>query len=468
MKEIIMIMLKGERILSNDNLLSSLLYNSYENIIIVDSNGTVCFANKCFEELNSMKLENIIGRNIKKIYLKSQLPQVLKTGKQKILLQEDSSGNKFLQFLFPIEDEDRLVGAVEKSISISSDRMISYLNQIKQKQINGENDSILKYIVDTEFSRYGFEDIIGQSEPIKKAKLIAQKAAISNASILIIGESGTGKELFAHAIHRFSNRSDKTFVRVNCSCVPLELIEAELFGYEPGSFTGADKRGKIGKFEYANEGTIFLDEIGDMPLNMQAKLLRVLEEKEILKIGSNQPKNIDFRLISATNQNLEEMVKNQTFRLDLLFRLNVLLVRSPPLREIKEDIPLMVKHFLKQLKNVIPNNVEGISDEAMDALLDYDWPGNVRELRNIIERSYVVCGSEEIGINDLPSALLECNLNASSPDNFGTLRETLERAEKNAIIDALEICNNEKKAAAKLLDIHRTGLYQKIKKFNLR
>jgi len=460
-------MLNDEKIRSPEFLVSNLINNSHESIIIVNIHGIVCFANKGFETLNSMKLEDIIGRNIEKINPKSQLTNVLKTGRHEILFPEDASGNKFLQFLFPIKEDNQLVGAAEKSLPISSDRMISYFNQIKQKQINGENDSIIKYIVDTESSRYDFKDIIGQSEPILKAKSIAQKAAISNASVLIIGESGTGKELFAHAIHRFSNRSDQPFVRVNCSCLPLELIEAELFGYEPGSFTGADKRGKIGKFEYANNGTIFLDEIGDMPLNMQAKLLRVLEEKEILKIGSNQPKNIDFRLISATNHNLDEMVKNQTFRLDLLFRLNVLLVKSPSLLQIKEDIPLMVEHFLKQLKNVMPKKIESISGEAIDALLNYDWPGNVRELRNAIERSYVVCSGEEIGLNDLPSALFECNLNASSPDSFSRLREILEESEKQAIIAALKMCNNKKRAAAELLGIHRTGLYQKLKKYDL-
>jgi transcriptional regulator with PAS, ATPase and Fis domain len=391
----------------------------------------------------------------------------LKTCEQEILLREDPNGKKFLHFLFPIMENGRLVGAAEKSLPISSDSMVSFFNQIKQKQINGDNDPIIKYIVDTEFSRYGFEDIIGQSAPIQKAKLIAKKAANSNAAILIIGESGTGKELFAHAIHRFSKRSDKPFVRVNCSCVPLELIEAELFGYEPGSFTGADKRGKIGKFEYANEGTIFLDEIGDMPLNMQAKLLRVLEEKEILKIGSNQPIHVDFRLISATNQNLEEMVKNNAFRLDLLFRLNVLMVKSPPLRDIKEDIPIMIKHFVLQLKNTIPGKIKGISNEAMEVLLNYNWPGNVRELRNVIERSYVVCNGEEIGINDLPTTLLDGNLNVSSADNFCTLKTSLEKAEKQVIIEALKRCKNEKKAAAQLLGIHRTGLYQKLKKYEL-
>jgi transcriptional regulator with PAS, ATPase and Fis domain len=459
--------LNDEKIRTPEFLVSSLINNSHESIIIVNIHGSVCFANKGFERLNSIKSEDIIGRNIEEINPKSKLPEILKTVSQKILLRRDRNDNNFLQLLFPIKEDNQLVGAAEKSFAISSDTLSSYFSQKSQKETNAENASILKYVVDTEFSRYSFEDIIGQSEPIKKAKLMARKTANSNAAILIVGESGTGKELFAHAIHRLSSRSDKTFVRVNCSCVPLELIEAELFGYEPGSFTGADKRGKFGKFEYANEGTIFLDEIGDMPLNMQAKLLRVLEEKEIVKIGSNQPKNIDFRLISATNQNLDEMVKNQTFRLDLLFRLNVLLLKPPPLRQIKEDIPLMVSQFIKQLKNMIPKKIDRISDEAMDALLAYDWPGNVRELRNVIERSYAVCGGEEIGRHDLPSSLLECSLNPLAPDNFCTLRDSLEKAEKEAIIAALERCNYKKTAAANLLGIHRTGLYQKIKKYDL-
>lgn len=460
-------MLNEEKLLSNETLTASLINNSLESIIVVNAHGIVCFANKGFAKLNSLNLKRTIGRKIKSINPKSQLTKILKTGEQKILLREDPNGNRYFQFLFPIMQNKRIVGAAEKSLPISSDRLVSYFNQIKQKQMNGDKDPVIKYIVDTEFSRYGFEDIIGQSAPIQKAKLMAKKAATTTASILILGESGTGKELFAHAIHRFSNRSHKPFVRVNCSCVPLELIEAELFGYEPGSFTGADKRGKIGKFEYANEGTMFLDEVGDMPLNMQAKLLRVVEEKELLKIGSNQPKNVDFRLISATNQNLEKMVKNQTFRLDLLFRLNVLMVKSPPLREIKEDIPLMVRHFLKQLNDIMSKQIEGISDDAMDALLYYNWPGNVRELRNVIERSYVVCGDGEIKLDDLPGDLLEGNPNPASQGSYCTLKKSLEKAEKQAIVDALRFCKNEKKAASKLLGIHRTGLYQKIKKYDL-
>ena len=340
------------------------------------------------------------------------------------------------------------------------------IDQIKRKQIGGDNDSFINYI-DTEISCYGFEDIIGQSLRIQKAKLIAQKAATSNTAVLITGESGTGKELFAHAIHRFSDRQDKPFVRVNCSCVPLELIEAELFGYEPGSFTGTDRRGKIGKLEYVRGGTVFIDEIGDMPLNTQAKLLRVLDEKEIVKIGAMQPRRVDFRLISATNKNLEEMVQSHKFRVDLLFRLNMFIIKPPSLREIKQDIPVIAGHFLKQLKISLPKKVKSISNDAMDGLLGYGWPGNVRELRNVVERAYVFCNGEEIGINDLPPALLKSRSTTSSQNGGCPLKEVLEKAERQAIMDALRRCKNNKKAAADLLGIHRTGLYQKMKKLQL-
>jgi transcriptional regulator with PAS, ATPase and Fis domain len=248
----------------------------------------------------------------------------------------------------------------------------------------------------------------------------------------------------------------------------VELIESELFGYDPGAFTGAKKSGHIGKFEHAHNGTIFLDEIGDMPLNMQAKLLRVLQEKEITKIGSNIAINVDFRLISATNRNLPEMLGNCTFRSDLFYRINVLTLKVPPLRRIKADIPLMVESFLAKMSELVEKEVKSISDEAMEILQIYHWPGNVRELRNVIERSFVVCKGSQIRAKDLPQNIVHArNRLTLTAKKIQSLRETLEEAEKKAILEALRLTKNEKKSAAELLGIHRTGLYQKIKKYGI-
>ncbi|GAI93738.1 unnamed protein product, partial [marine sediment metagenome] len=238
-------------------------------------------------------------------------------------------------------------------------------------------------------SKYTFEDIVGKSRGMTIAKEQARKAAQTPATVLLQGESGTGKELFAHAIHHVSKRKYKQFIRVNCSALVDTLLESELFGYEGGSFTGAKKTGKKGLFEEADKGTIFLDEIGVMSLNLQAKLLRVLQEKEIIKVGGRKPINVDVRIISATNINLKNAVKEGRFRDDLYYRLYVIPIYIPPLRERKEDMHLLVNNLIRKFNQDFGRNIKGISSEALNLLLDYHWPGNVRELENVIERAVI-------------------------------------------------------------------------------
>jgi transcriptional regulator with PAS, ATPase and Fis domain len=322
--------------------------------------------------------------------------------------------------------------------------------------------------VDDSVSKYCFDDIIGHSKLLQKEKKFARKAAEYDSSVLILGESGTGKELFAHAIHHESARRDRPFARVNCSAIPDGLIESELFGYEGGAFTGANSSGKIGKFEFANHGTIFLDEIGEMPYNIQAKLLRVLEEKEIVKIGGNVPRRINFRLISATNQNIKKMMEQQSFRVDLFYRINVFTIDLPPLREIKEDIALLVQHFLNSQNRINGKRIDKISNEALEILKHYDWPGNIRELRNVIERSYLTCTNSHIDVEDLPLSITKPDKHSTLlHEEFTSLKELIARTEKQAIMEALKISGNQKAAAAALLGIHRTGLYHKLKKYRL-
>ena len=252
---------------------------------------------------------------------------------------------------------------------------------------------------------YTFDSIIGSSQKLSEAKEIARSAANSSSNVLILGESGTGKELFAQAIHNASNRADRPFVAINCGSLPKDLIESELFGYVPGAFTGASKNGQPGKFELANGGTIFLDEIGDMPLTLQVSLLRVLQSKTITRLGDTHEKPIDVRVITATNVNLLEAVRNQTFRSDLYYRLNVLPIEIPPLRERQTDIPHLVYHFIADKSRKLKKEVNDVTDSAMHALCHYSWPGNIRELENIIERAVNLAEHHSIRPENLPAAL---------------------------------------------------------------
>ena len=310
-------------------------------------------------------------------------------------------------------------------------------------------------------------NIISTSEIMEHTKQKALIASKSNSTVLITGESGTGKELFARAIHNHSDRSDYPFVAVNCAAIPDNLLESELFGYEEGAFTGAKKGGKLGKFEIAQKGTIFLDEIGDMSLHLQGKLLRVLQERELDKIGSGSNILIDVRVIAATNKNLEELVKNGQFREDLYYRLKVIPLMLPPLRNRKDDIPLLIDYMIKEYSQKLNKDVIGMEDDVRTALVDYSWPGNVRELQNIIEYSINMSISNLLTLDIIPN-----NIKYKYYDDKSHKEEisTLADLEKEEIIKALNKFKNYKKdkdLVAKALGISRATLYRKLEKYNL-
>jgi transcriptional regulator with PAS, ATPase and Fis domain len=288
----------------------------------------------------------------------------------------------------------------------------------------------------------------------------------SPSSVLLTGDSGTGKELFAKAIHFHGNRSSQPFVKVNCAAIPENLLEAELFGYVEGAFTGARKGGKLGKFELANKGTIFLDEIGEMPLPMQAKLLRVLQEGEIERVGGIKTIPIDVRIISATNKDLLSLIKEGNFREDLYYRLNVVNFHIPPLRERKSDIPLLINYIIQQLNKRLGRAILYPTQEAMELLLSYDWPGNIRELVNIIEAAMNFCRSSVIDIEDLPF-FLNSYKDYKPYNNSQSLEAKVENAEKFQLISVLKQCNGNRKAAAEMLEISRTTLFRLMKKYEL-
>jgi DNA-binding NtrC family response regulator len=325
------------------------------------------------------------------------------------------------------------------------------------------------YLRDELAEQFNYGEIIGKSKPMQEVYQTLEKVAPTDSSVLIYGESGTGKELIARAIHKLSTRKEKPFIRVNCGALVETLLESELFGHEKGAFTGAMKR-KKGRFELAHQGSIFLDEIGDISPNMQLKLLRVLQEKEFERVGSEETIQVDVRILVATNKNLSELVQQGKFREDLYYRLHIIPIYLPPLRERKEDIPLLVNHFVKQLIAELNKPAKQITNAAMEKLLNYSWPGNIRELENAIERAIVLSDKAVIDVADLP--ILQSTGSDRQPndmlDRFRlNLNDTLAAVEKQLIEKAMNETKGNKNQAAKLLGIGTSLLYYKLEKFKL-
>jgi transcriptional regulator with PAS, ATPase and Fis domain len=448
--------------------LEMVLDNAYLGFILCDASGNILFLNQMYEELFEVKRKDTIGKHILEIIPNSRIPIVIKTGVSEIGWKYIWKGQTLIVNRYPLHKRGKVIGVMAHIIfkDLSELKEMAEKFDILQSQVK----SYEKEIHDTHLARYTFNDIIGMSEKIEEVRQRAMAYAKSSLPVLILGESGSGKELLAHAIHVASPRANKIFLKVNCAAIPSELLESELFGYEAGAFTGASHKGKIGKFELAHNGTIFLDEIGDMPLSMQAKLLRVIEDKEVERVGGIKPKVVDFRLITATNKNVETLVKSGLFRPDLYFRLQCSTLFIPPLRERNDDILDLINYYLAALgKNSFKPMV---SDEAMALLMKYPWPGNVRELRNAIYSAFqLLNGGDLITSQQLPKYLLDyfsCRMtkNRSRGGNF-SLRETLESYECEVIKDALKKSNDSKTQAAKILGISRGILYEKMKKHGL-
>lgn len=315
-----------------------------------------------------------------------------------------------------------------------------------------------------------FDNIEGKSEAMETLKKRAQLVSQSNSTILITGESGTGKSLLAASIHKESPRRDMPFVSVNCAAIPETLLESELFGYEKGAFTGADKNGKLGKFQLADKGTLFLDEIGDMPMHLQVKLLTCLQNHRIDPIGSTKPVDVDVRIIAATNKNLEKMIQENQFREDLYFRLNVIPLSIPPLRERPDDIPVMIDHTIKKYTDLLQKNIRGIDKEAMDILLSYSWPGNTREIENVIEYSINMEASDTITAESLPDKLIIKSSTYHSSGK-GSLKAQINNAERAIINNCLDTtgCTLEgKRKAADILEISESTLYRKLRTLGIK
>ena len=437
----------------------------YNWFVVVDTEGIIRMINKSYCDFLETTEEEALGKHVTEVIENSRMHIVVKTGIREIGDMQKIKGNKMIADRIPIVVDGEIIGAVGTVLFKDVVEFEAYVNRIHRME--RELEFYKKELKKALGSDFTFEHIIGTSQNIKRFKKFAKQVANTKSNILLMGESGTGKGLFASAIHNYSTRGEYPLISINCAAIPHDLLESELFGYEQGAFTGAKKGGKPGKFELANNSTIFLDEIAELPLNMQAKLLKVIQEKEIDRVGGTKSQKIDVRIITATNQDLEELVKKKKFREDLYYRLNVVSIEIPPLRDRKEDIPLLIKYLLGKFSKEMDKFVTQVSPAAMDSLMAYDWPGNVRELENIIERAFNIIDKETtIVLQHLPYYI-----NNNEPENKNKkqrgLKEILEEVEKNAIEKSLVENHGNKYRTAKELNISRTSLYEKIQKYRL-
>nr|WP_084489479.1 sigma 54-interacting transcriptional regulator [Clostridiisalibacter paucivorans] len=445
--------------------MEDILDNAYQGIVLVDREGRIVKFN--YEKLMGIKEEDVLGKPVEDVIDNTRIHIVAKTGIKELCQVQRIQGHDMIASRTPIVKNGEVIGAVGTVLF----KDVKELKSLVQKllQLEKKFDSYKDEIQRMQEAKYSFENIITNNKKMEHLKEIAQRAAESNSTILIDGESGTGKELFAHAIHKASHRKYGAFISINCAAIPRELLEAELFGYEEGAFTGAKREGKPGKFELANGGTILLDEIGSMPMEMQAKLLRVLEERAFERIGGTMKIDLDIRIISSTNENLEDAVKRGKFRQDLYYRLNVIRINILPLRERKDDIELLSRYILDDLVVKLDMEKKDLADDTIKVLKKHSWPGNVRELRNIIERSLNIASGNTIYPKDLPEYLIDEEIEAILENEEETvlLKKIVADAEIDAIKRALKQSAGNKTLAAKKLGIHRTALYKKMDMYRI-
>ncbi|WP_040205176.1 sigma-54 interaction domain-containing protein [Neobacillus jeddahensis] len=449
-----------------------------ERIVVTDCSGIILYINEAYCEFLGTTVDQAINRPVQDVIENTRMHIVAKTGKKELAAIHPINGSEMIANRFPLVIDGEIVGALGTVMFRSPEEWRMYKSKIQHLV---EELKYYKTKVEKELkSKYHFQDLIGESPNFLATKKLAERISASHSSVLLIGESGTGKELFAHAIHNNSQRASFPFVAINCTSIPEHLLESELFGYDDGAFTGAKKGGKKGQFEIAHNGTLFLDEIGDMPLSMQSKLLRVLQEKEVQRVGGQKSIPIDVRIVAATHRDLEKMVKEGTFRQDLYYRLNVIKIEIPPLRERETDIPLISRTLLKKLGGKFFRKGIELGGEVQQRLIEHAWPGNIRELENVLERAINVLDGKTIEVSHLPLYLrdqevgheLQSQARVDQTENHAVqvlpLKETLAKVEKEALIQALAVTRGNKRDAAKLLAIGKTSFYEKCKLYDIR
>ena len=428
-------------------------------IIAIDLNERIIYANQVYADFLGYSIADLLGKHIKDALPNTRLDEVVRTGYlQKGVWQKTERGYLFGNRI-PIVENGKVVGAFAELILHDTDELEELSEKLKlmEAQVNYLTKEYFDKSNDTKAS------FLFQSHAMHQVWDMVRKVAPLNTTVLLSGETGSGKEVVADLLYHYSGRPGKPFVKVNCAAIPNELMESEFFGYVKGAFTGASSAGKIGKFELADGGLLFLDEISSMPMTMQSKLLRVLQEKEIERLGGTTAKKIDMKIIAATNENLHELVAENKFRQDLLYRLNVVEIRIPPLRERADDILLLADFFLKTFFEQFNKKHSPLSFGASKLLQKYHWPGNVRELKNTMERLAIMCDSTQITTAELYQyTALGHNAKKSS-----TLKQQLDSVERSLILATLKRNGGNVSLTAKELDLNRATLYSKLKKYEI-
>lgn len=445
-----------------NKILETIIDTAYEWIVVVDHQGKIMYMNKNYCDFLEVNREEVIGTHVTKVIENTRMHIVVQTGEEEIGSPHYIKGNYMIANRIPIYSDHTIVGAVG-AVIFKDTKALNKMNS-HIKSLMSQLQTYIEDWQENNGAKYTLNDIKTVSKQVLELKEKVKNIASGDISVLIRGESGTGKELFAHSIHQLSERSQNPFIKINCGAIPEHLLESELFGYEEGAFTGAKKGGKKGKFVLAHGGTIFLDEVGDMPLNMQVKLLRVLQEKEVEPVGAVKPIPVDVRVIAATNRPLEQMIEESRFREDLFYRINVIPFRIPPLRERPEDIGPLTQFFIEKVSKRTGKRITAIDDEVMNIFNQHQWPGNLRELENVVEAAIHLTSGEKIEIRSLPDYLVD---DPKLLIGQKTLKEILEDTEKRVLEKTLQKYSDDKQLAAKALGISKSSMYEKLKKLKL-
>ncbi|MGB8932968.1 MAG: sigma 54-interacting transcriptional regulator [Anaeromyxobacteraceae bacterium] len=446
-------------------MLEEAIGHAYEGLVITDAGGRIIKTNQAYATFLGVRMADMIGRHVTEVVENTRMHVVAKSGVAEIAQLQKIRGHEMICSRIPIFEDGKVVAVVGKIMFADVDDLFAMSGRLAalKKELEFYKSELNKRLV----ARYSFEHIVGKSDALERVKALGRRVAKSDTTVLLRGESGTGKELFAHSIHVESNRALGPFVKVNCGAIPEALFESELFGYKAGAFTGAHKQGKRGRFAMADRGTIFLDEISELPASMQVKLLRVLQEREIEPVGALEPEPIDVRIIAATNKDLELLLEQGTFRQDLYYRLNVVELEIPALRERRDDIPLIAERILRQLEKETGVPVAGLAEEAEAILKAYPWPGNVRELRNVLEQAMYTKGGDVISRRDLPRAIVGSVERAGLDEDRRTLRALLRHTEEESLRAALRDANGDRLVAAARLGISKSSMYAKIERYGI-
>ena len=455
------------------DIVNHLLSDPFRAMTVVDAEARVAFLSPVHEGFFGLDRGAAIGRPVANVIENTRLDRVRKSGKAEIGDVQRMRGQDRVVNRIPILRDGEVVGAIGR-IMFKSPQEVHALNS----RVNALEKELEFYRRETHVLRrhaFDLDSIVGESEAIRRLKEDIVRVAPLDIPVLILGESGTGKELVAHAIHRLSARKSEKMVIVNSAALPNNLVESELFGYDAGSFTGADRKGRRGKFEQANGSSLFLDEIGDMPVDIQAKLLRVLQDRLVQRVGGESDREVNFRLIAATNRDLQNLVSNDLFRLDFYYRISPIVLTVPPLRERLDDIPILLQKFLSEFSSRHQLAIPEIDDEVYSYLAKQSWPGNIRQLRHEMERAVIFCSGNRVRVSDFrrseltPSATIvpteDKSMAVTVETDSGTtpdLQTALSRIEDNLIREALVRCKGNKKRVAEELGISRSYLYKKL------